>query len=115
MYSRLYSSNLTHLKETIRPKKVIVLGDFAENYSFIVQDEMLGYYWNKSQCSVFPVVFYFHSNDVLENSFICILSDDLGHYVSFVCMIHQETITYLHKEGSKFCYIQNSLLLKSLI
>ena len=31
---------LKHLKETIGPHEAIVLGDFAENFSFVVQDEI---------------------------------------------------------------------------
>jgi hypothetical protein len=37
------------LKETIGMNEAIVIGDFAENYQFIIQDEIQGYHWNKQQ------------------------------------------------------------------
>ena len=41
---------LTRLKDELNDDEVIVLGDFAENYSFVVQDEIQGFHWNTSQC-----------------------------------------------------------------
>ena len=46
------SQYLKYLKETIGSNEAIVLGDFAENYKFLMQDEIQGYHWNKSQCQV---------------------------------------------------------------
>ena len=47
--TRSQASYLAHLKETIRANMAIVLGDFAENFSFIILDEIQGYHWNRSQ------------------------------------------------------------------
>ena len=38
---------LKKLKNELPSDKVIVLGDFSENYKFLVQDEIQGYHWNK--------------------------------------------------------------------
>ena len=35
---RSQSSYLAHIKETIRSNEAIALGDFAENYLFIIED-----------------------------------------------------------------------------
>ena len=43
--------------------EVIVLGDFAENNKFLVQDEANGYHWNQQQCSLHPVVIYHRCNN----------------------------------------------------
>ena len=42
-------------KEEIDEETCIILLDFAENYHFIVQDEVQGYHWNKDQCTLHPV------------------------------------------------------------
>ena len=36
----------------------IVLGDFAENFTFVIQDEIQNYHWSKSQCTLHPVALY---------------------------------------------------------
>ena len=46
-------------KEEIDEKTALVSGDFAQNYSFIVQDEIQGYHWNNLQCTLHPVVVYY--------------------------------------------------------
>ncbi|CAL4228697.1 unnamed protein product, partial [Meganyctiphanes norvegica] len=38
---------------------IIIIGDFAENYSFVVQDEAQGFHWENSQCTVHQFVVYF--------------------------------------------------------
>ena len=40
------SSYLKSLKETLPENEIIVLEDFAENYTFLVQDEIQGMHWN---------------------------------------------------------------------
>ena len=60
----------------------LFLGDFAENYNFVVQDEVQSFHWNNKQCSLHPVVIYFQDNSELNhNRSFCVLSDDLTHDV----------------------------------
>jgi hypothetical protein len=42
--SKCQSKYLKKLKGELQPNHVIVLGDFAENYSFVVQDEVQGFH-----------------------------------------------------------------------
>ena len=78
--------------------EVIVLEDFAENFSFLVLDEIQGYHWNQSQCSLHPVVVYICSSDNLVESSLCILSEDLNHDVAFVYKVIKETVDFIKKE-----------------
>ena len=71
--ARFQASYLKQLKNMIGADEVIVLEDFAENFSFLVLDEIQGYHWNKSQCSLQPVVVYICSSDNLVESSLCIL------------------------------------------
>lgn len=61
----------------------LFLGDFAENYSFIVQ-EVQGFHWTNKQCSLHPVIIYFWDDSELEHRSFCVLSNDLTHDVPFV-------------------------------
>ena len=92
------ASYLKQRKNTIGGDEVIVLGDFAENYSILVQDEIQGYHWNKSQCSLRPVVVYIRFSDNLVASSLCILPEDLNHGVAFVYKVIKETVDFIRKE-----------------
>ena len=77
-------------KEEIEDKTALVLGDFAQNYSFVVQVQ--GYHWNNSQCTLHPVVVYYKTGQDLAHISYCILSDDLGHTIHLVYVIQKKVI-----------------------
>ena len=49
---------LKHKKENLAMNEAIVLGDFAENYQFIMQDEIQSNHWSKTSCTFHPIVIY---------------------------------------------------------
>ena len=49
---------LQRRKEELADNCVLVLVDFAENCSFVVQDEIQSFHWSKSRCTLHPVVVY---------------------------------------------------------
>ena len=51
------------MKESLKVNEVIVLGDFAENYHFLVQDEIQSYHWSKEYCTPHPLIVYFIDSD----------------------------------------------------
>ena len=68
-----------------RGGEVLVIGDFAENYSFVLQDEIQGYHWTNSQATIHPFVVYHRfpvegneTTDLKEISFV-VISDHLSH------------------------------------
>ena len=52
-------------KEELADNCALVLVDFAENYSFVVQDEIQSFHWSKSHCTLHPVVVYYKENGKL--------------------------------------------------
>ena len=38
---------LNDKKQSLRSEEALVLGDFAENYQFLIQDEIQSYHWSK--------------------------------------------------------------------
>ena len=46
---------LKKLKEKLKENELIILFDFAENYSFIAQDAVQGYHWKNSQVTLHPI------------------------------------------------------------
>ena len=92
--AKAQSSYLKQLKESLTSDEAIVLGDFAENYTFVVQDEIQSYHWCKKQCSLHPIVIYFMKDSLQESSF-CVISDDLNHDVTFVHEVMKKTVDYI--------------------
>ncbi len=49
---------LNDVKENLLPGEFLVIGDFSENYSFVVQDEAQSFHWNNSMATLHPFVYY---------------------------------------------------------
>ena len=52
------SAYLRELKDSLGTHTAVVLLDFAENYSFLVQDAVQGHHWDNSQATIHPFVIY---------------------------------------------------------
>ena len=50
-------------KESLKVNEIIVLGDFAENYQFLVPNEIQSYHWSKESCTLYQLVVYFIGGD----------------------------------------------------
>ena len=76
--ARCQSRYLTTRKNCLDSSSCIVLLDFAENYQFHIQDEIQGFHWNQSQCTIHAVVIYYKMQDKLCTLSLCCISDDLN-------------------------------------
>jgi hypothetical protein len=72
---------LKELKSDLQVGVVIVLCDFAENYSFMLQGEAQGFHWNNTHATLHPSVIYFQESpiDKLSHTIVVIISDCLTH------------------------------------
>lgn len=50
--TRHQSSFQTQLKEELLPGEFLVVADFSENYSFVLQDEAQSFHWNNTQATL---------------------------------------------------------------
>ena len=71
--------------------------DFAENYSFIVQDAMQGFHWNSSQTTIHPfVIYYVNSEKSSQNRLdIACISDHLQHHTVVAYSFQKVVLEYL--------------------
>ena len=67
------TASLIKLKNELSSTEVIVLCDFAENYEFVVQEEIQSFHWNKIQAILHPVIYY-KVNNILKYNSICFIS-----------------------------------------
>ena len=70
---------LTNLKNNLPENAAVILLDFAEKYSFVIQDAVQGHHWDNSQATIHPfVVYHKDGSDIVTSSF-CVISDSLKH------------------------------------
>jgi hypothetical protein len=86
--AKAQSAFLQGLKEKILPSEAIIMMDFSENYSVVIQDAIQSSYWSKTQVTLHPFVIYYKAEGALHSKSISIISDCLKHSVSAVhCFI----------------------------
>lgn len=95
--SKQQSTFLAYSKENLIAGEFLVILDFSENYSFVVQNEVQGWYWNNSQCTIHPfVIYYKDNNNVLQHTSLIIISECLKHNFSAVRLFQQKLMTFLN-------------------
>ena len=64
------SDFLCRCKIEPRHGNAVILLEFAENFRFVVQDEVQGFHWTNLQCTLHPVVVYYKFNgEICHKSF----------------------------------------------
>ena len=96
--AKCQSKYLQRRKEEVGLDTVIAIGDFAENYTFVVQDEVQSFHWSKQYCTLHPVVLYYKEDDKLQHRSFCFLSDDLEHDTCFVHEIQGKVTCYIRQD-----------------
>lgn len=77
--AKIQSQYLKEVKERLTSKECVVLADFAENYTFTVQDEIQSYHWNNQQATIHPFVYYYKNDEKICCRNLCIISNHLVH------------------------------------
>ena len=96
--ARSQSRQLKAEKEKLDKDTCIILLDFAENYHYLVQDEVQGFHWNKDQFTLHPAVLYYRNEagEVVHSCF-SFISDDLNHDTSFVYRLQELLCNFLRE------------------
>jgi len=81
--AKAQASYLSACKSTLTKDTAVVFLDFAENYSFIIQDAIQGHHWNNSQATLHPFAVYYLKEGKIQCNSICIISDCLQHPLLF--------------------------------
>ena len=72
---------LKNKKETLSDNECIIILDFAENYTFMVQDAIQSFHWNNTQATIYPFVIYYKQDGTLKHKSLACISDMLQHDV----------------------------------
>ena len=73
------STYVRELKDNLEQGTCVVLGDFGENYSFIIQDAAQGYHWDNTQETLYPFAVYHAKDGETICTSVCMVSDHVKH------------------------------------
>ena len=82
--AKAQSEHLKKLKSELKSDSITFLGHFAENYGFVLQDEVQSFHWRNLQATLHPVVIYYKENEKRKHFSYCVISDDVEHDVAMV-------------------------------
>ena len=98
--ARSQAAYMKTIKDGAMEGKVLIVGDFAENYSFVLQDAAQGFHWNNNQATIHPFVIYHRfpiASDMtssLKSLSFVIVSDCLTHDAIAVHRFQRELFAY---------------------
>lgn len=86
-------------KNNLEIGEVLVVADFSENYSFLLQNSVQGAYWNNKQATIHPFACYYRSTEENKNEIVplnlVITSDNLTHNTTAVYSFQEVLISFL--------------------
>lgn len=85
-------------KENLDETNCIIVLDFSENYSFVVQNAVQSFHWNNQQCTIHPAVLYYKSSGRFVSKSFSFLSADLSHDTPFVFECQKRLSSYIKRE-----------------
>ena len=83
------------LKENLKEEECLILLDFAENYSLMIQDEVHSHHWSCQQATLHNVVVYYFAGGSLSHQSFCFISDYLTHGAQSVHAFIQDLVPKL--------------------
>ena len=105
--AKAQANHLKMARENVSENELIILLDFAENYSFVVQDAVQqGFHWENSQATLHPFVTYFRSsNGDLKHTSICVISNCLKHDQTALHCFLTKVITFTKQKVNNIKFI----------
>ena len=93
--AKVQAQHLRNLKENLSEGTAVILVDFAENYSFQVQDAIQGFYWKNVQATLHPIVVYTRDRGEVKAHSFCFISDHSKHDTNTVHTFLSHILKYI--------------------
>ena len=82
-------------KESLVAGEFLVIGDFSENFSFVVQDAAQAFHWNNNMATIHPFVYYYNAQGSLSHGNFVLISDCNVHDTIAVHLFQQRLVAHL--------------------
>lgn len=86
---------LNNTKNNLIEGEFVVICDFSENYTFILQDEVQSHHWNAQQATLHPFVIYYRQDGKVNHLSFVVISEDLRHDSVSVNLFISKMIDFL--------------------
>ena len=96
--AKMQASFLQQRKDTLKDGEFIVVADFSENYSFVVQDEIQSFHWNNAAVTIHPFVCYYVDKGKLTSLCYIVISESLQHDTVAVHLFQKKLVEFLTQE-----------------
>lgn len=93
--AKAQGSYFSKMKEEIAEGEFVISMDFAENYTFHVQNAIQAHHWANTQATLHPFVIYYRKNEQQKHLSFVIISEKLSHDTSSVHLFISKVIKYL--------------------
>ena len=94
LIAKMQADFMRQKKQSLGEGEFLVLADFSENFSFVVQDEVQSFHWNNNYATIHPFVCY--SN---EGSFcFVVISECTQHDVIAVHLFQRKLVDFLTQQ-----------------
>lgn len=99
----IFQKQAKYMQNCVRDLKVgelLLVGDFAENYSFIVQNSVQSFYFSSKQATIHPFSVYLKHplNNELKQISCAVISDCMDHSTVAFSAFRAKLLEYLRKE-----------------
>ena len=98
-------------KQSLKPGEYLVIADFSENFSFIVQDEVQSFHWNNNQATIHPFVCYYMDSGKLSNLCFIVIAESREHDTIAVHLFQRKLIEFLTmhsgEKPKRICYMSD--------
>ena len=96
--AKMQSSFVQAKKESLQDGEYLVIADFSENYSFVVQDEIQSFHWNNGSATIHPFVCYYRDKGELMSLCYIVISECLQHDTIAVHLFQKKLISFLTEQ-----------------
>ena len=82
-------------KESLKEGEFLVIADFSENYSFVVQDAVQSFHWNNGSAIIHPFVCYYMAEGIFNSLCYVAISESNQHDTVAVHLFQRKLLDFL--------------------
>lgn len=107
-FASAQSKYFKNTKDDLGTDTALILADFSENYTCIVQDAIQSFHWKKEQVTVHPFLAYIKdiTSDTVKSISMCVISDHLIHDTTTFWAFQKVIVNHLLTQNPQIKYIK---------
>ena len=98
--AKQHARYLQSCQESLVTGEFVVIGDFSENFSFVIKDAAQSFHWNNNMATIHPFVYYYDDQNNIKNGNFVLISDCNIHDTIAVHLFQQRLVAHLKDKFS---------------